>query len=1618
MKYSPHPSELALGLAVTLRRFVDIGEATRQGAVRPEPHLVGRLLESAVLAIGVDGARSVRLTPWLSRGVAEFWRRLVEEDGWWHAVCSSLDSAALELLEELIKHLEEVPSDQSSLPLALSARSRHAGHQVSDGNAVTRTFLPVVYGSEGLTLPMTISVVDRSSSRPELSLGVEPSGSTSLDRVTAEFRWDPQGTGFPEGVAAGVHAATRLNATVIGRNEHLCVEAHLVGLLPPTQVEDRSAGLPIALRILAELYPLPPRAIVATGPISDDGALLESDDHTIETKLDAVKHFHPDSRLLVVPTPDSKYSSHPDILVPPGRTLEDAAQLLWGADWDAVVGGIRRSTLQDLDMQEGWVGGYADGVKPWGTLLSVDLPAETALYHRLSKSSGKTGLILSGPPLSGRTWIAETVASRLAFDGWRVHALTYSGVDLPEASHVLQALKVTGAVPGTERTVVFIDGLQVVHDREAEVLVHELADTTGFAIVLIIEAIGNAAERFSDSEEVYVAVTGKRPLLAFAEAFCRTDARLGTVRPLVPAIVGAHGRGDIAGLVRHLVAAAQDSEATVEGSDPRRLELASLSRDQRQSLGELAVLSMNGMAMAFDGIPSIPPETLRRLGASEGHRGWYLGSPVIRQAAVDAARRIERLAARDFAAKVLARVLQPRLISGDPRMATTMNRLANVERPGGATFDRVVSLQKHRLEEWLGVQVDLEAVSLMLHALGTSTRIDAKVWAERLHDLLVRSMSNADARSIGHAIRHLHRLERSTGSPHMDDIVNRLLDGDLARTFSRARGPAQRMPLVRALVDLERDDVEEALGELDALICRTQTPFKVRDLYALIDFDDAMRNTALGWTSEGDFAALATVRAVLATEFPARDIPIRFAQLAIARRAMPRDNHIRWDELLEDVSEVLRMPGANTRLTELREGLERLVQADRRLVSAALGRARYRGAFRTGAPFIRLAYQAMPGELAAFLDSVRRVHAGAARDMLFDGTRVRADLARVIADRIRECTDGRGAGLVLRAAADIDDLFAGAERFSDTLGAALGPAFVLERIRYEPRASVLAHLVRGLARANVQFSETVVERVVEAIGELIEVSDRPWAPELALALGKDEVFEDRFQFFDRVADRLAHTSHILEWMRSASDASVGLFHELGRCIDDVAETDGICAQFANRFLPTIEKSRVGEADVPTLGPATLAVWKTLRRAGTATEHRDRLFDVVDRRFDQSVGSAGAGATASTISALQKVDSARTTALVSRNEDRLVELVLHSSPRGVRDTVELVAALHRVDARISARAMEAVVENGTIEPMLRRLVDEQHPALLGRAIRQIEKARPGTTAGVADGVFYRWRAQIKELTSPSVIAAVLQTVVVFDLDQARELSALVDTAAITRRLAAGARADIAGAKELAAAHVGLGHHEAARSIVVAVAGLRHLRAVAPDAVPLFPLARILGVRLGAPESFAGAVSAGFSKRRLADHADHLVRLGILAACLPSPPGVDTRPRVLDLPLEPEVAVWSVLNLRQEGWVADELNRRLDELMAQPLVDLSPWAAATRLLAAVATGRTIEAGSATQYVQAVRVNAHILGRLLAAVDQIPSLASLRHRLAAEVIRRQQDPYRRLGAGVVTLPAVSLS
>jgi hypothetical protein len=1417
----PGPRDVLLGALVALEQLWHAGAVDRVPAVLT--HLTGGAAEAVTASVAHDAVANLGygFSPADLRGLTALCEAVTSVDGD-PTLAGLLDDATFDRLWALLDVLDGGPQ-----PWADGAGD--AAYQADRRLREARLDVTVAHPAQSRHLLVGV-LPHRSGAGPARAAG--GAAAESWRTVTSAARAALSTARVP---------VTQLLDELEFATGPEAVRYALLGCLPPTTVDDPTVTLPAALRMLGDAVGLDRPRVVAAGAWGGTGFVPMAEAEATG-RLAAVRADGWNSALLVPVAGgwrllglDGDVRSVPD----PTLGLEGAARALWGDAWARWVGDRRRELLaQRACYLHDWTRPVQEPVP------EVEVSQTSEILSVLRERSIAT-VVLGGPPSTGKTVIAGQVARRLTAkaggaSGWTVAMVSMGTIRLPEIDELVtlgrHALALAG--PRAAHRLLVLDDLLPVGEGDVDRILPEVAEQLDASVLAVLRYETHSLGEWS-TDTVAVVTLSTRPesvrqlatrMVGHSPALAGVDE--STVRELADRY-----HHDLRTLTEALRDAANGRSVQQAEAELRRRfgELGDAERDQ---VATLAARSMLRSETHENHLAGLGRQKLTSFGATRGHGPdqWRIESELHCRQILREYGRIDLPDLHDEKSvdpvwiELAGRALVNALRVADPSGRDVLSLVRGARLASDKVCDGVIGEAK-RLGAFTGWLSNVEAPErAALLRLGDSALGDdllpslLRQFADTLPDS-PRSITPAGLADVLHVLSRRRDLIE-------DDAFDRCA-GWIAEAFAAqldgAIGPRNRSDLFRIqyrMLRLHHEVTNAVIRERGSEILRGLSPNRVLDYITVRRIDKITRQA----TVEGGYAPPVDeepeVQELLDhVPSPASGVALQLAWLTLRMHFGREDND--WRVVIGGHQERILRSMRSSKARELRLALAELYDYNPQFCTKLMNEFEH---FESGVQQM-LRTDILPTEAADLLNTLLRIHGMTAFHIISDrdGSAHRG-IAQILARRVSEARDGKGAGMLLSATQAIDDQY----RFEGTPFAQLLADFlrrdwVLDQVAGDHPPSIKFYLVRGIWRAGVDYRAEVMEAAVDTVASEINKCLRPWGPQLALLLGEDR--ELGAVAMQELRGRVSH-QRLLHAMVNAPtpDAQVH-FHRLGRVM-----YPELPHEYLRQFDPENLNQRILASSPDATAQWCQASALTLTLAGLPDAGRTVL-DLVDRRMG-GVGwgkrlrrTATPGQTASVLRLLGRLDPQRagevladvslpTPAGGSRRDTSLERQVGFAMFNNQVDAADLMAAVEKVRSGAGRQLLSTVSEQShRWKVFTTELEHLQDPSSLFIAVRHL--ARLGMLPGRpysywTERVFAHWSRTAHLIAGPRRMADLLRIFLLWGRESwSRTIAAEVSVDRLAGRLRYARRDDLLAVPRLIDALDLADRRDGARQVVEAV-----------------------------------------------------------------------------------------------------------------------------------------------------------------------------------------------------------
>ncbi|MFD6420458.1 hypothetical protein [Streptomyces sp. NPDC060198] len=1243
--------------------------------------------------------------------------------------------------------------------------------------------------------------------------------------------WSPIGDVFEaEAKLALVHACRLARTRGRAQPPRVAVSFTSPGVHSPSAVQDGVSAAAVALTYLAQESELPSPArknVFVMAGITPEGQWTAPDDLLLRETVRA-------SGLAILSWGAGGWTleGRGALRTSADRSLNGAAELLWGSEWDDAQDRWHAENLQ----AQRWSIVYATpgSRAPQGTWAwqedsdeppLVEAPQVASLHGQLILQP-KLGMVLGGPMNSGKSVIARQVVARLEEQRWRILALAPADKQLPLSGDLpaiaRSAMHLTGITPGV-KTLLVIEDLHPLERGDVGYVVSSLVGDVGVGVLALTRFSGGSGVEWDSSNvSPMTAVVGQHEVAALAARMVEEHPHVyGGAVGALPLLLEA-AKGDLWVLSRSL-----RNESAKPANGPRGTRAgttraepsdapSTVGPEEADELRLVAAVSQLGDGVPEEYLSAPALVVLERLGARRTMGTVRIPSrlharKVLRELTpgpVNGEGTAAGVNLRELSGPLEAYLLQ---LFGDDRPSRLISLLRVCQAYDSTLLADLLSRSGVRdaVAEWASTG-EVAAVCVVLTIC--DRYLEPNWVPARLPGVMARvpSAEGLAARTMSSVLRLISRYQRHVQeTDEFDALMNWLATpGEgLEAALNRPASVEDRYHLARKVFRLYHENSPALLIRSTDALVRDIRPLVAEDLIHVRKLDVLLsrchrrspnRNTQL---HRHPLEGCQEVQDVLDYRPPSN---ARFGVVLgwLSLQLHFNGKEIDWNQLIGSHELQVRAALGRATASEVSRALGDLARNHRGFCTKLLNMVRATDQFRA------LLREAAPSEAAQLISVLSNIHSVTVRYLLYretDGV-IEADtlLARALANRVLKLQDGKGAGRLLSTTHRIDELYCHtANTFAGALAAHLGEQFALALLRHEQRPSVLYYFLRGLWEAEADYRRQVEHRAFQLIVESIDSSyrlHRPWAAPLGLLLVGDDYFgEELLTKLSEAIDPVSLAKRMTEpGLKADTFASL---HQLARAIHP-----DIPQQYRARF----DMDRLLASLVPARPDAVAQRLRT-----TATTLRmsgeENAQTLLVSRFKDSVPSwdwAGeirkTPTTAALVQALdhlRKLDPALATSVVHEldrtAEDEQSSYLQDSVMRSVSTPDQLANLLRAVDLIQpgQGRRLLDVLRNAHYAwvTFTEEFQYEQDPSNQGRIGRQLAGLGvlpgQGNLTWMKALVYEKWLKIVSHLASPRAIRELLKLTYIWDEQWGHEIAASVDHGKLLSRIGVGSAADV-------------------------------------------------------------------------------------------------------------------------------------------------------------------------------------------------------------------------------------
>lgn len=545
-----------------------------------------------------------------------------------------------------------------------------------------------------------------------------------------------------------------------------------------------------------------------------------------------------------------------------------------------------------------------------------------------------------------------------------------------------------------------------------------------------------------------------------------------------------------------------------------------------------------------------------------------------------------------------------------------------------------------------------------------------------------------------------------------------------------------------------------------------------------------------------------------------------------------------WDVILSRYQTTLRNALAHSPLGEMARAFRNLADYHRGLCVRLLNQREL------SLSLGKQLESSSPVEVAILLRTVKKLHGKFAKELLYDRNgRPKLALAHILARKIKKLGDGKGAGLLLSAAASVDDVYGSrSDGFAHLVAKYLSVEFAKALLETDHRPSIVSHFIRGLWEASAEYLPEVTEQAEHVAVQAVIGSARAWGPRLALLLGASTHDGENFidahggntgygeRFLSSLAERI-DLGTLLDRMVTAEHADAFIaHHQLGRAL-----YPDLPARFQKDFDSVTIFQRVVLGRPEVVARCCAAVADTLVSAGMPDAGAVALAKPCWDWPTQLRRSHTPGDLAESLRLLHRMDPDAARDAVEnlseakseyRRDRGFLEHQLHRTLVTPAAAAELLAAVEAAAPGRGAALLHRLVgASGAWHAFGLEVAHDQDPREQSTVLRQLVKLglRPGQP-GTAwlESLYQKWLTTLPGIRSPHAIADLLRTFTALDQSWGTDLAERVALVPAEPGGAAGAAPPVHGHQPAGRLGQRLVEHDAARAPAVQPAHHRSAR----------------------------------------------------------------------------------------------------------------------------------------------------------------------------------------------------
>ena len=727
----------------------------------------------------------------------------------------------------------------------------------------------------------------------------------------------------------------------------------------------------------------------------------------------------------------------------------------------------------------------------------------------------RTAVAVGGPPRSGKSVIARQAAARLTRakpgkqPGWAVVAVASRSHELPDRHEALEvgrhALALADIAAG-QKVLLVLEDLQPVGPGDTDAVLPFVAEGLDVSVLALLQVNANSPNDWkTDRVLVVPAIVGRVALREFVRRIAETYPAEADSGPALTLLRGDHWIPDLRRLCEVMRRDTASTTSTLAGIPPSAYG----------ALAMAAAMTLCRCPVPAEILGGVNRQTRDAVGVIPGNEqgtltlaGWDICHELIALNAHDpgAAAVTQRGRGVTMVDRMVALLLPPfeaALRSGSAKPLQIMRGALLYRASLCAELLRQAN-QSGALAAWAA---HADSVTLAQSLLSVGAALDEEGSWLLVHDFL-HGLRPTDAQPDLHSVvvieRCLQQYLSRADEVQFRKVLTWLLWAASQVLDSQSGSPDERYQFLRRLLryhepllnDLVANRVVEIFSDLDPL--RTEDYLLVRRAYKLqLRANRNVQEESASFPIDQEHPVQALIK-----HEPERTGGIGLYVAVMLLRMLFR--YEQWDPMFDRYQHHFEPAVNYTSARNLAHALREL--QDYRTPLSTFVVNKWQGLVEAVQSI--LFQTTVTADTADLLRVIADIHARKAYEILYHRNGdPRSDLAQRIAYNIRKTKDAKGAGMLISACSEIDDLFRAAEdSFASQLAENLTEKWVLMILATDPRPSIKYYLVRGLWDANARYRHRCLDKIHEMVCENLLRSPRPWAAKLAMQVGSDPDF--------------------------------------------------------------------------------------------------------------------------------------------------------------------------------------------------------------------------------------------------------------------------------------------------------------------------------------------------------------------------------------------------------------------------------------------------------------------------------------------------------------------------------